>query len=79
MTRKQTESTVINNQMQQQIQDLEKLILEKTEALEEKQEAYEELYNVFKQAEEENKNLCNDLNEVHRIIREQDELISDRE
>ena len=61
MTRKQTESTVINNQMQQQIQDLEKLILEKTEALEEKQEAYEELYNVFKQAEEENKNLCNDL------------------
>ena len=79
MTRKQTESTVINNQMQQQIQDLEKLILEKTEALEEKQEAFEELYNVFKQAEEENKNLCNDLNEVHRIIREQDELIKDRE
>ena len=26
-----------------------------------------------------NKNLCNDLNEVHRIIKQQNELIQDRE
>ena len=36
---------------QTKIKDLEMLILERTEALEEKQEAYEELTGVFKQIE----------------------------
>ena len=71
-------SSFAYGEAQTRIKDLEQLILERTEALEEKQDAYDELTAVFKQIEEENRNLCNDLNEAHKIIREQDDLILEK-